>query len=76
MSDKFEISEKKISINIVKVISGLILLIAGIIVYKKNNKKNKYYSLASVLSGIFGVTILASELEEDFKPTDEDEEDV
>lgn len=73
MSDKFEINSSSISVNIVRVITGIILVIAGIFGYKKNDKKNKYISLASVLSTIFGGVLLVTELEEDFKPIEEDD---
>ena len=75
MSDKFEVKADNIKVNIIRAALGFILLFAGIVGYKKNDKKNKYVSLGAVLSVVFGGTLLVTELEEDFKPIDDEEEE-
>ena len=65
----------KIDVNIFRSLGGIIAIITAVIVYFRNRKtkNNKYITLGSILAGIFGCTLIGTELENSFKPVDVEE---
>ena len=64
----------KLHISLIRVISGLITIIGGVVgfIIGKRKSKNKY-KVISILSILSGITLLAKELETNFKPIDEED---
>ena len=81
MSDKLEslkINTKSININPARLISGIASLIFGIISVKVAEKRNynKYRKLINWLCIIFGATCIITEIETDFKPIENEVEEM
>ena len=75
MSEKFNVVKKNINLNWVKAISGLVMVIGSVVAYKFKKNKSKYVAPVAAVTGVLGVTLLATELESNFKPIDIEEEE-
>ena len=66
----------KLHIFLIRVMSGLITIISGVVGFIVGKRKsNNKYKVISILSILSGVTLLAKELETNFKPIDEEDDD-
>ena len=69
----FKDAKCNISLDWFKLLGGLIMIIAGIVGYKFKDK-NKYYALGGVVSGVAGLGLIITELEDNFKPIEDNDE--
>ena len=74
MKDILKEAKGKISINPFRSIIAIAAIVYSIIAYKKN-KNSKKIKLISAVVGVTGIALLAKEVESDFKPVDEVEDE-
>lgn len=74
MSEKIRIIKNNISLDWVKIVSGLLMIIVGVLSYNKRKEKKKYITAAGITTGILGVGLITTELESNFKPIEVDDD--